>query len=108
VCQAKGRVGIQSVLWNCELKICNNFKYHRYLVNLKHEVNGGKDMFLNKNHKEAALPVYEVQELSMDEALLVLAAEKELLESRQAVFASHSKIDSWQPAVRTIPRQLTH
>ena len=37
-------------------------------------------MYLNDNIKKSALPLYEVQELSMEEALLVLAAEKEILE----------------------------
>lgn len=35
-------------------------------------------MYLNENTKDQCLPTYEVKELSMEEALLVLAAEKEL------------------------------
>lgn len=37
-------------------------------------------MFFNEKVEVASLPVYEVKELSMEEALLVLAAEKENLE----------------------------
>jgi len=36
-------------------------------------------MFVNEKERDAGLPLYEVSELSMEEALLVLAAEKELL-----------------------------
>ena len=36
-------------------------------------------MFVNEKERDAELPLYEVSELSMEEALLVLAAEKELL-----------------------------
>ncbi|MCP3665338.1 MAG: hypothetical protein GY696_23045 [Gammaproteobacteria bacterium] len=36
-------------------------------------------MFLDKNWIKSTLPVYDVEELSMEEALLVLAAEKESL-----------------------------
>ena len=36
-------------------------------------------MFVNEKKEEVGLPLYEVSELSMEEALLVLAAEKEHL-----------------------------
>ncbi|MCP4996060.1 MAG: hypothetical protein GY934_20125 [Gammaproteobacteria bacterium] len=36
-------------------------------------------MFLDRNWIKSTLPVYDVEELSMEEALLVLAAEKESL-----------------------------
>jgi len=36
-------------------------------------------MFTNEKIREEELPLYEVAELSMKEALLVLASEKELL-----------------------------
>ena len=40
-------------------------------------------MFLRENYWRDGIPVYEVKELSMEEALLVFAAEKEAL-SREA------------------------
>jgi len=52
-------------------------------------------MFLNENTIETQPPIYKVEELSMDEALLVLVAEKEILESRQAIFASYAHIVNW-------------
>lgn len=36
-------------------------------------------MYIQQNIEKSALPLYDVQELSMEEALLVLAAEKETL-----------------------------
>ncbi len=36
-------------------------------------------MFVNEKKEEVRLPLYEVSELSMEEALLVLAAERDLL-----------------------------
>ena len=36
-------------------------------------------MFIKENSWRDGLPLYDVRELSMEEALLVLAAEKELL-----------------------------
>ena len=36
-------------------------------------------MFIKENNWRDALPLYDVKELSMEEALLVLAAEKEQL-----------------------------
>lgn len=52
----------------------------------------GNVMFLNENKSGNTLPLYEVQELTMHEALLVLSAEKALLESRQAVFARYDQL----------------
>jgi len=65
-------------------------------------------MFLNENKSEAALPLYEVQELSMDEALLVLMAEKELLECRQAVFARHTQLNVTKQSASTLVRNKSH
>ncbi len=65
-------------------------------------------MFLNENKVVATLPVYEVEELSMDEALLVLVAEKELLESRQAVFARHTSINAWHQSAPVAPKNAPH
>ncbi len=39
-------------------------------------------MIMNNNMPDDALPLYEVKELSMEEALLVLAADKEVLQQR--------------------------
>jgi hypothetical protein len=39
-------------------------------------------MFQRDNYPRNGLPVYDVQELSMEEALLVLAAEREFLSHR--------------------------
>ncbi len=65
-------------------------------------------MFLNENQRETELPLYRVEELSMEEALLVLTAEKELLECRQAVFASHSRKNNWDRAVPTSSQNGSH
>ncbi len=42
---------------------------------LKHEGNG---MFANENSPSDGLPLYEVRELTLEEALLVLAADREV------------------------------
>ncbi len=65
-------------------------------------------MFLNENRTEMQLPMYKVEELSMDEALLVLVAEKEILESRQAIFASYSHIVNWDQPKSNSPADEVH
>ncbi len=65
-------------------------------------------MFLNENKAEPVLPLYEVEELSMDEALLVLVAEKELLESRQAIFARHTSINTLYQSASIAPQNVPH
>ena len=43
-------------------------------------------MYFNDIDRKIELPIYEVKELSMEEALLVLAAEKESLKGQPASF----------------------
>ena len=60
-------------------------------------------MFLNEKYWREGLPVYEVKELTMEEALLVLAAEKEemLREARErAANLAHSPWSATDDAAR--------